>query len=360
MSKLIKKQSKTAGQVPGTLVYVGEKRAEKPNITVIDYGKEHFEEKGVKNIEEYFGYKGTNTITWINVNGLQDIELIQELGGKFDIHQLVLEDIVNTGQRPKMEDSDNYIFIVLKMIYFDESKNDIVSEQVSLILAKNFVITFQEKEGDVFDGVRERIRKAKGRIRNMGTDYLAYTIIDAVVDNYFVVMENISEKIEGMENGLINNPTPENLQTIHGLKRDIIFLRKTVWPLREVISGIEKNETPLIQKKTLMYFRDVYDHTIQVIDTIESFRDTVSGLLDIYMSSISNRMNEVMKVLTIIATIFIPITFVAGIYGMNFDPSVSKFNMPELGWPFGYIFALGIMGVIAIGMLVYFRRKKWL
>jgi len=360
MTRLIKKLSATAGLVPGTLVHVGEKRMEEPRITVIDYDKKKFEEKEPGAPGECSGYKGTDTVTWINVDGLHDTDMISGLGNMFGVHQLTLEDIVNTGQRPKAEDMEDYVFVVMKMIYLDGSKKSIISEQVSLILTDRVVITFQEQKGDVFGGVRERIRKDKGRIRSMGADYLAYALMDAVVDNYFIVLENIADRIEDVEDGLINDPLSEDLHVIHGLKRDIIFLRKTIWPLREVVSGMEKGESRLVSGKARVYLRDLYDHVIQVIDTIESFRDTVSGLLDIYMSSVSNRMNEVMKVLTIIATIFIPITFVAGVYGMNFNPGISKLNMPELNWPFGYIFAWSVMITIAAVMVVYFKRRKWL
>ena len=360
MTKFIKRVSKTIGMAPGSLVYVGEKKLEKPIISIIDYDQENFKEKPAENIEECFPFKESPTVTWININGLNDTDIISKIGGHFDIHHLILEDIMNTSQRPKFEESDNHIFIVLKMLYFDEKENETKAEQVSLILGPNWVISFQEKEGDVFNPIRERIRSSKGRVRKSGADYLAYLLLDAIVDNYFIILERLGEKIEGMEDELVAHPTPEKLQTIQSLKRDMIFLRKSVWPLREIISGLQRTESDLIQDSTTVYMRDLYDHTIQVIDTIESLRDMVSGMLDIYMSSISNKMNEVMKVLTIIATIFIPITFVAGIYGMNFNPEASILNMPELNWPFGYIFAWAIMISIAFSMLCYFRRKKWL
>jgi len=360
MSKFIKKASKTIGLAPGSLVHVGEKILDKPRVTIIDYDQEKFKEKEVKNVEECFPFKESPTITWINIDGLHDTDIISRIGNYFDIHHLFLEDIVNTSQRPKFEESDKYIFVVLKMLYFDDKEDEIKAEQVSIILGLNCVISFQEKEGDVFNPIRERIRNNKGRIRKSSANYLAYVLLDAVVDNYFTILEKMGEKIESMEDELVAHPTPKNLQIIQNLKRDMIFLRKSVWPLREIISGLQRTESNLIQDSTTIYMRDLYDHTIQVMDTIESLRDIVSGMLDIYMSSISNKMNEVMKVLTIIATIFIPITFVAGIYGMNFDSSISKLNMPELKWPFGYIFAWGIMIVIAIGMVTYFRKKRWL
>jgi len=353
--KFIKKISKTIGQAPGTLVHVGKKKIEKARIRIIDYDESQLNEKEAKTIEECFPFKEKPTVTWINIDGLHQVDIIEKIGKHFEVHPLILEDIVNTGQRPKMEDFDSYIFMVLKMLYWDEEKNEVIAEQLSLILGSNFVISFQERVGDVFEPVRERIRSAKGRIRKMGADYLAYALIDAVVDRYFIILEKLGENIETMEEELVTHPTPETLQTIHTLKREMIFLRKSVWPLRELISGLERGESDLIQKSTHIFLRDVYDHTIQVIDTIETFRDMVSGMLDIYLSSISNKMNEVMKVLTIIATIFIPLTFVAGIYGMNFE------FMPELKWHWVYPEAFwGTIAVIAGVMLFYFKRKRWL
>ena len=354
MPRLIRKRSKKFGLPPGTPVFIGEKKIEKVKITIVDYDEDHLEEKEAKTIEECFPFKEKPTVTWINIDGLHEIEIIDKLGKHFDLHPLIIEDIVNTGQRPKMEDLENYIFFVLKMLYYDEKKDDITTEQVSLILGSNFVISFQERLGDVFDPVRERIRKSRGRIRKVGSDYLVYALIDAIVDHYFIVLEKLGEKIEYLEEELVTDPRPETLQAIHNLKRDNIFLRKSVWPLREVISGLERGESPLIEKSTEIYLRDVYDHTIQVIDTLETYRDMVSGMLDTYLSSVSNKMNEVMKVLTIIATIFIPLTFIAGVYGMNFE------YMPELGWHWGYVMVWIIVLTITALMAYYFKTKKWL
>jgi len=360
MPRLIKKRSKARGLPPGALVHIGEKKTEKTRITVIDYNVSKFEEKEVGKVEECFAFKRKPTVTWINVDGLHEVEVIEKLGKCFDIHPLVLEDILNTDQRPKMEDFEKYLFFVLKMLYVDDKTKEIRSEQVSLILGNNFVISFQESIGDVFDAIRERIRKGKGRIRKMGTDYLVYSLLDAIVDNYFIILERVGEKVESMEEDLVSNPVPETLQQIYNLKREMIYLRKSVWPLREVINGLLREESKLIKDTTHVYLRDLYDHTIQVIDTIETFRDMISGMLDIYMSSVSNKMNEVMKVLTIFAAIFIPLTFFAGLYGMNFNPYISPFNMPELNWFWGYPMALVAMLVIGILMLIYFKRKRWL
>jgi len=355
MPRFIKKVSKTIGLTPGALVHVGKKKIEKVRIRLIDYDEAQLQEKEPKTIEECFPFKDLPTVTWVNIDGLHDVKVMEKVGKHFGLHALVLEDILNTEQRPKIEDFDDHIFVVLKMLYYDETDGEIRAEQISVILGSNFVLSFQERVGDIFNPLRERIRGAKGRVRKMGPDYLAYNLLDAIVDNYCVVLEKLGEQIEGMEEELVSNPTPDTLQRIHSLKREMIFLRKSVWPLREVVSRLERGESELIKDSTGIYLRDVYDHTIQVIDTIETYRDMLSGMLDIYLSSISNRMNQVMKVLTIIATIFIPLTFVAGIYGMNFE------YMPELKWHWFYpkAFWLVMLGVAAL-MLVYFRRKKWL
>jgi magnesium transporter len=354
MPKRIKRISKSIGFAPGSLIHIGERKTEKVKITVIDYDETQFKEKEVEKCEDCFRFKDKPTVTWINIDGLHEPEVIEKIGNHFDIHPLVLEGIMNTGQRPKMEDFENYIFVILKMLYYDEKDDEIKAEQVSLILGPNFVISFQECEGDVFNPVRERIRTAKGRIRKMGADYLVYTLMDAVVDNYFAILEQVGEKVETMEEELVANPTPQRLRAIHILKREMIFLRKSVWPLREVLSGLQRTESELIEETTGVYLRDVYDHTIQIIDTIETYRDMLSGMHDTYLSSISNRMNEVMKVLTIFASIFIPLTFIAGLYGMNFQ------FMPELRLRWGYPIVLFAMCAVGISMLIYFKRRRWL
>lgn len=352
--RLTKKRSEKAGLPPGTLVHIGERKTEKVRIRILDYDEAQFEEKEAKTIEECLPFKDTPTVTWINIDGIHQVEIIEKLGSYFGLHPLLLEDILNTDQRPKMEDYGDYIFVILKMLYSGENKDEIEAEQVSLILGSNFVISLQEREGDVFDPVRDRIRKSKGRIRKTGSDYLAYALLDAIVDNYFLILENVGEKIEETEEQLATNPNPETLQLIHALKKEMIFLRKSIWPLREMVSGLERCESSLIHESTGAYLRDVYDHTIQIIDTVESYRDMISGMLDIYLSSISNKMNEVMKVLTIFASIFIPLTFVAGLYGMNFE------FMPELTWHWGYFALLGFMVFVGVSLMVYFKRKRWL
>ncbi|MEQ8169023.1 MAG: magnesium/cobalt transporter CorA [Candidatus Eremiobacterota bacterium] len=354
-ARLVKKRSKKAGLSPGSLVYIGEKKAEAIQINIMDYDELSCKEKEIKTVEDCFPFKDKPSITWVNIEGLQDVHTIQKLGDYFQLHPLILEDIVNTDQRPKIEDLHDYLYIVLKMITYDDSLEDIAIEQMSLVLGRNFVISFQEGiKGDIFDPLRDRIRTDKGKIRKMGSDYLAYGLMDAIVDNYFFILEKIGDKIEDLEDELIANPTKETLQVIHKLKRKLIFLRKSVWSLREVINTLVRGDSSLIQDSTGIYFRDIYDHTIQVIDTIETFRDIVSGMLDIYLSSISNKMNEIMKVLTIMSTIFIPLTFLAGIYGMNFE------FMPELKWHWGYPGIWFIMIFISIIMLINFRFRKWI
>ncbi|MHC4622733.1 MAG: magnesium/cobalt transporter CorA [Planctomycetota bacterium] len=354
MVKAMRKRSTKAGMPPGTLVHIGETKTEQVRITVIDYDEGNFQEKEVAAIEECFPFKTTPTVTWINIDGLHQVKIIEKVGRQFELHPLILEDILNTGQRPKFEDFGSYAFIVLKMLSYNDAKQKVETEQVSLVLGPNFVVSFQESMGDVFDQVRDRIRNSKGRIRKMGSDYLVYALVDAVVDNYFLILERLGEKIEFMEEELVAEPTQQTLKQIHNLKREMISLRKSVWPLREAINSLERSESPLINESTGIYLRDVYDHTIQVIDTVETFRDMVSGMLEIYLSSISNRMNAVMKVLTIIATLFIPLTFIVGIYGMNFR------YMPELQWHWGYPVILVVMGAVMVTMVIYFRKKKWL
>ncbi len=360
MTRLIKKHSKSRGLKPGSVVFVGIKRTEKVTINIMNFTETELTEKNVEKIEDCFQYKDSPGITWININGIDPVENIEKIGQHFGIHPLTLEDIANTGHRPKMEDMGDYCFVVVKMLYGNHNGGGIESEQVSILFGKNFVISFQEREGDVFDPVRERIRKTEPRVRFMHSDYLGYALIDAIVDNYFVVLEDIGDMVESLEDELVSDPDPERLETIYDVKRKIIFIRKAIWPLREVVSGLDRMESGLIHKQTKIYLRDLYEHAIQVIDTVETFRDMNSGLLDIYLSSISNKMNQVMKVLTIIATIFIPLGFLAGVYGMNFDTSISPYNIPELAFRFGYISFWAIVLIIAIGLIMFFRKKNWL
>lgn len=354
--RLVKKSLKKIGASPGTLMHIGEQRMEQIGIQAIGYDAGQLQELPIRPEDAASSclLRGKPAVTWINIDGLHQIDVIETLGKCFDLHPLMLEDILETGHRPKFEDYESSLFLVLKRLHFDEEKTEIRIEQVSLVLGADFVLSFHEGGSDIFDGVRDRIRNSRGKIRRMGADYLAYALLDSVVDSYFGVVEKLGDRIEVLEEELITRPSRSTLQQIHHLKREMILLRKSVWPLREVIGALQRVESPLVQETTDIFLRDVYDHTIQVIDTVETFRDLLAGMLDLYLSSVSNRMNEIMKVLTIIATIFIPLTFLAGVWGMNFD------HMPELRWRWGYALAWGLMLGLALIMLALFRRKKWL
>jgi magnesium transporter len=345
------KRSKKTGLSPGSLIHVGRDYAQKTKITIIRYSETFFVEKEIASVADVINEKNNESVTWINIDGL-DAKLIEEVGESFGLHPLIQEDILNTEQRPKTEDFGSYIYIVLKNFY-NQGNGEMPPEQVSIILGNNFIISFKERPTALFEPIRERLRTNKGRIRKTGADNLAHAIMDSVVDNYFFVLENLEERIEYLEDDLVKQTNPVNLQAIHSLKRELILLRKSLWPLREAISTLERSESPLITESTHIYFKDIFDHVIAIIDTVETFRDMLSGMLDIYLSTISNRLNQVMKVLTIIATIFMPLTFLAGIYGMNFK------YMPELEWRWGYYSLWAVMLTIAILMLI-FKRKKWL
>ena len=346
-------RSEKSGLPPGTLVHIGEEFGKATLVTIIDYNQEQFQETVVNNIEDTFPFRDTQTVSWINIDGLLDVAAIEKIGNHFGLHPLIQEDIVNTQQRPKTEDFGDYIFIILRMLSYDEPLGAVKNEQVSLILGKNFVLSFQEDVGDVWDNLRDRIRKNKGQVRKEGADYLAYSLMDAIVDNYFIILEKAGEDIEGIEEKLLLAPTRATLPAIYGLKREMLVLRKGVWPLREVVNALGHGENPLVKASTKIYLRDIYDHTIQVIDTIENYRDMISTLVDVYLSSVSNRLNEIMKVLTILSSIFIPLTFIVGVYGMNFQ------HMPELKMTWTYPALLAFMLVVALMMVGYFKRKKW-
>jgi len=354
MSTHNKKRSRKTGLPPGTMVHIGEKKGDAVKISVIDYSEADFKELDTHEVEACFPFRESPTVTWINVDGISRVDVLERLGACYNLHPLVMEDIVNANQRPKKEDYGDYLYIVLRMLVYNEQKKEIVSEQVSIVLGRSFVISFQEGlEGDAFNPVRERLRNSKGIIRTMGADYLAYSLLDAIVDNYFNILETVGEKIENLEDELVGNPTKKTLAELHNLKSEVIFLRKSIWPLRDVIGSLERRESPLITDAVILYLRDLYDHAVQIIDTIETFRDMLSSMLDIYLSSISNRTNEVMKVLTVIATIFMPLTFLAGVYGMNFR------HMPELEWRWAYPAVWLVMIFTGGSMYLYFKRRKW-
>ena len=323
------------------------------NVSVYFYNDSYFEECKSHSVEDCIKLKPAGSTTWINISNIEDVKAIEDVGKKLKLHPLTIEDIINKGQRPKIEEFENYIFIILKMIDIDNNY-EVKDEQVSIVLTKDTIASFQEDPIDVFDLVRERLRNNKGPIRKMGADYLAYSLIDAVVDNYFVILEKLGDKVEDLEEELVVNPTNLTLQEIHRIRRQMITVRRGVWPLREVLNFIDRCGSILIIDSTRIYIRDIYDHTIQIIDAIETNRDLLSGMLDIYLSSVSNKMNEIMKFLTIIGTIFIPLTFIAGVYGMNFN------YMPELKEWWGYPASLVMMLIVGIVMILYFKRKKWI
>ena len=326
------------GLKPGEVVHVGEKYLDKIRIRVIDFDSENLEEKELDSIDQCVFYKDKDSISWINIDGLHDTEAIDQIGKKFKISPLVLEDIANTQQSPKIEVFDNYIFIITKMIYFDEDIEKVVFEQFSFILGQNYVLSFQERIGDVFEVVRERMRTSTGRVRKRGADYLTYALIDVLVDNYFVVTDKLTEKVNELEDELMGDPTQETLKHLHLIKRELLRLRRNVRPLREVANQLYREESHLVEERNLSFLRDLYDHTIDINENIDMNLELVSGMIDTYISIAGNKMNEVMKVLTIMASIFIPLTFIAGIYGMNFD------NMPELHTKWGYFIALSYYG----------------
>lgn len=340
------------GAPPGTVIYHGKDTTEKVKITLIQYNETAFVEKDFYDLNECLDCVTSDMVKWINVDGIHKVDVIEAIGKRFNIHPLTLEDIVNTSQRAKFEDYDNYVVAIMKMIYYDA---EIHSEQLTVVLMDGMVISFQEVHGgDAFDMIRNRLRQGKGRVRKMGADYLAYALLDAVVDCYFNILEKIGDRIELLEEEVMDEPSKDILRQLHHMKREMIFLRKAVWPMRELINNLERSETELIKPSTDIYLRDLHDHAIRVIDTVETFRDLLSGMMDIYLSSVSNRMNEIMKVLTIITTIFVPVTFIVGVYGMNFE------FMPELHSPWGYPLTWGVIITIIVMLLLYFRRKKWL
>ncbi len=345
---------KTVALSPGTTIFVGERKVDRVSFAAISYDRETFAETTLARVEDTFPHRDSRPVSWVNVTGLHDVEVLDAMGVHFGLHPLVTEDIAHTGQRPKLEDYADYLYIVTRMVRYDAAAAELLTEQISIVVGSNYVLTFQEREGDVFDSIRERIRRGKGRARRMGTGYLAYMLLDAIVDHYFVCLETIGERIEGLEDELLAAPSQEQLQSIHHLKREMILLRKAVWAQREVIGALERGDAVDFGEELRPFLRDLYDHTVQVLETVESFRDVLSGLQDLYLSSISNRMNEVMKTLTMIATIFIPLSFLAGVFGMNFEV------MPELHWRWSYPIFWIVALLIAGGLSAYFRKRGWM
>jgi magnesium transporter len=352
-----RRRSAKAGLPPGTLLYIGERKTDHVRLTLIQYRDGFFNQQELKSVDEFLAiYTGTEsgTITWVDIGGLHDVQLIEQIGKAFQLHPLLLEDIVNTEQRPKREDYGHVIYVVAKMLCLDAPRTGILTEQISLVTGERLLLSFQENGTDVWAPIRERLRTGKGRLAAAGTDYLLYSLLDAVVDNYFAVLEFIGEQLEQIEDRLLAAPNPETLQELHALKREMLRIRRATWPLREALSGLGRGESPLIAESTRLYMRDVYDHTVQVIDSLETLRDTEAEMLDVYLSSMSNRMTAVMKVLTIITTIFMPLSFIASVYGMNFR------YMPGLDSRWGYPLVLTFMVAIGLVMIFLFHKKRWL
>lgn len=352
--KVVKIQPKRVKNLsPGTVEYTGEKKEMETYLDIIDYSKEYYERVKTSSVSDVFKYTDPSHVTWINVNGLNDPDTIVALGTHFELHPLIQEDIVTIHQRPKMDEYEGYLFLVFKMLQYSEEEQ-LVVEHVAMIMGKDYVVTFQEAENDLFNDLRERIEKSKGRVRRVGADYLMFAILDAVVDHYFSVMEFMVNKIEVLEDQLFDrNPNPEMVQKIQELKKEILKIRRAVLPLREVINRLDKTETVLIEEQTNKYIRDLYDNIIQISESIEINREMIGSLMDMYLTTINNRMNEVMKVLTIVASVFIPLTLITGIYGMNFD------FMPELHVKYGYFYVLGFMVIIFVAMILFFKKKGW-
>lgn len=351
--KVLKRRSKTAGKPPGTLIHIGEKQVEQPVITMIAYDDANVVVRTLSDLRECLPFRQSHKVIWINIDGLHDVTLIARAGEVFGIDSLTLEDILHTGQRAKVEDYERYLYMVLQMLEYAGDDANITREQLSIILTDGVVLTFQEKPGDMFDAVRQRIANSGTKVRRNGADFLAYALIDAVVDHCLSILEEVENTIDRLEEGLLEHYNRDTFESIYALKRELIILRKSVWPLREAVGSLMRDDFRLIGDSVEPYFRDVYDHIILVIDTVEVFRDIVTGMQETYLAAVNNRMNEVMKFLTMIATIFMPLSFIAGLYGMNFH------YMPELGWHWGYFYVLGLMGVIFLGMIRFYRSRKW-
>lgn len=348
-----RKRNRTPGRPPGSLIREVGEFVEYANLDFFIYDENELEERNIESLEQLPSVTPDKTL-WLNIPGLKDAELLKEIGERFDLHPLLLEDILNPEQRPKLDEFDNCLALTLRMMYVREEGPQLEDEQITLVLGSGFVLSFQEKPGDVFDPIRERLRRASGRIRHRKSDYLLYALTDLAIDHYFVLIEALGDKVEDLEELVFSNPSENNLESIHQLKRELLIFRRSTFPLREAISQLQRLETGLITQETQRFITDAYDHIINILDLLENYRELNTGLKDIYLSSLSLRMNKVIQLLTIISTIFIPLTFIVGIYGMNFE------NMPELDWEYGYFLILGIMAAIVLGMVVFFKTRKWL
>lgn len=350
----MRKTSNKVGLPPGTVIFTGNQKVTKVQIHYLKYNTDTIEETNFTNHSNITLQDNEATIDWYDIRGIHDTALIQTIGNTFQLHPLILEDVVDTQQRPKFEAYDNGILIVLKALNFDQEKQVVVREHVALFFRKGLIITFQEDHSDLFEAVRKRIHSGKGKVRHRGADYLAYALVDNLVDHYYIVLDGVEEQIEMLEDILLDNPDNSTKGKIHHLKKEMIRIRKSIAPLREAISRFSKSDSPMVEDSTLTYIRDLYDHTIQIMDSVDNFRDVLNGLQDLYISEMSFRMNQVMQVLTIITTIFVPLSFLAGLYGMNFA------YMPELQFKYGYFVLLGVMLIVGIGLLLWFRKQKWL
>lgn len=347
------------GLSPGSSVFTGDRKIDEIVITAFNYNDHLVEEKRIESVDELLDLKEKAKTLWVNLAGLHDVAMIEKVCEIFGVHSLVIEDILNVNHSPKIEEHDDFLFMILKMIDFDKTKYDLNIEQISFILGKNYVLTFQENIGDVFDVIRERIRTAKGRIRKAGADYLMYRLLDSIVDNYFITLEHIDDKIEFAEEKLLDDSDESFLKEIHKLRKDILKIRRAVYPMRDMTYYLQRGENPFIQKTTVMFTRDLFDHIGNNIETIENCREIINGVLEVHLTNASHKMNQVIKFLTIISTIFIPLTFIVGIYGMNFNTAASPYNMPELNWKYGYLFVMFIMLAISVSLIIFFKRKKW-
>ena len=354
MARFVKNREASKGQAPGEIIFIGEKKVDEATIKMIDYDAETLTEQEIIDLSQIVGLKDTSTVTWININGLHDTDLIRNIGNVFDLHALVLDDIVNTSQRPSLEEYDDHLFFVLKMMYYDKDIHKTMSEQISIILGKNFLITFQERPGDVFEPIRERIRKQKGRIRKVGIDYLAYALLDVIIENYIIIIERFGERIEDIETEILENPNKEILSRIQKYKQEMNYLRKSIRPVKELTLQLSRLDSDLISEHTNPFIRDLLDLATQAVEAIDSYREMLSDHMEVYNTGVNNKLNEIMKVLTIFSAIFIPLTFIAGIYGTNFD------NLPELHFKYSYFIFWGVLVTVAILMLRFFKKKKWL
>ncbi len=351
---------KKRGMSPGSLVFTGEQKVEEISIDIFQYNQNIFVERKIENVEELKELINAQNVLWININGLHDIDKLEKIGEMFNINPLTMEDILNVNHPPKLEEHEEYLFLISKSFHYNSESGEIIIEHVSFILGKNYLLTFQETPGDEFDLIRERLRGGKGRLRKLGPDYLMYRLLDSVVDNYIVILLQLDEIIENLEDVLLDKPNQDTIEEIYQFRKEINKLRRSVVPFKEAIYFLLKDIHPLIHKSSLIFVKDLEDHIKSAVETVESYKEQVNSMIEIYRSSIQLKLNEILKVLTIISTIFIPLTFIVGVYGMNFSPEQSPYSMPELKWYFGYPIVLGFMLLVAVVLLIVFRKKRWI